>query len=148
MTDRAQQLYAVSERRACRVLHQPRATQRYDSVKDDQAKLRGRIKEIAGGHVTWGYQSALNDGPCSMDGVVDWMLIQALPILTRVCCTHLNGNPVVQSSMQGDLSIILQNILDASREFSSYICFRSQSPSVMIALVPISSRERTASSAI
>ena len=55
MTDRAQQLYAVSERRACRVLHQPRATQRYDSVKDDQAKLRGRIKEIAGGHVTWGY---------------------------------------------------------------------------------------------
>jgi putative transposase len=55
MTDRAQQVYRVSERRACRVLQHARATQRYESVKDDQAALCGRIKEIAGGHVTWGY---------------------------------------------------------------------------------------------
>ena len=47
--------YRVSERRACQVLTQARSTQRYDSVKDDQAALRGRIKEIAGTHVTWGY---------------------------------------------------------------------------------------------
>jgi putative transposase len=47
--------YRVSERRACRVLHQARATQRYESVKDDQAVLRGRIREIASVHVTWGY---------------------------------------------------------------------------------------------
>lgn len=47
--------YRVSERRACRVLGQARAVQRYESVKDDQAALRGRIKEIAGMHVTWGY---------------------------------------------------------------------------------------------
>lgn len=47
--------YRVSERRACQVLAQARSTQRYESVKDDQAALRGRIREIAGMHVTWGY---------------------------------------------------------------------------------------------
>ena len=36
--------------------HHPRATQRYESVKDDQAVLRSRIKELAGVHVTLGYQ--------------------------------------------------------------------------------------------
>lgn len=51
----ARMAYRVSERRACGVLHQPRATQRYESVADDQAALRGRIREIAGLHVTWGY---------------------------------------------------------------------------------------------
>lgn len=55
MVSRAQSAYAVSERRACRVLQHPRATHRYESVKDDQAPLRSRIKEIAGVHVTWGY---------------------------------------------------------------------------------------------
>ena len=48
--------YDVSERRACRVLSAPRATHRYQSVADDQAVLRLRIREIAGVHVTWGYQ--------------------------------------------------------------------------------------------
>lgn len=52
---RAQQAYPVSERRACRVLRHARATQRYESVKDDQAAPRGRIKQLAGEHVTWGY---------------------------------------------------------------------------------------------
>jgi putative transposase len=55
MVHRTQQAYRVSERRACRVLQHARATQRYESLKDDQAALRGRIKEIAGEHVTWGY---------------------------------------------------------------------------------------------
>ncbi len=56
MVRRARMAYRVSERRACRVLGQARSTQRYDSVAEDQAVLRGRIKEIAGVHVTWGYR--------------------------------------------------------------------------------------------
>ena len=55
MVRNTQGAYGVSERRACSVLHQPRATHRYTSVKDDQAALRSRIREIAGTHVTWGY---------------------------------------------------------------------------------------------
>ena len=57
MVHRAQQAYPVSERRACRVLRYARATQRYESVKHVQAALRGRIRQIAGEHVTWGYLS-------------------------------------------------------------------------------------------
>ena len=56
MVKKTQVAYAVSERRACELLRHPRATHRYASVKDDQAALRSRIKEIAGVHVTWGYQ--------------------------------------------------------------------------------------------
>ncbi len=40
--------FKVSERRACRVLRQPRATQRYlPSVRDDEGPLTGRIIELA-----------------------------------------------------------------------------------------------------
>jgi len=53
---RTQSAYGVSKRRACDVLRDPRAAHRYASVKNDQAVLRSRIKEIAGVHVTWGYQ--------------------------------------------------------------------------------------------
>lgn len=56
MAERAQASYGVSERRACRLVGQPRATQRYESVRDDPPGLRSRIREIAGVHVTWGYQ--------------------------------------------------------------------------------------------
>jgi len=55
MVCNTQSAYGVSERRACRVLAAPRATHRYQSVADDQAPLRNRMKEIAGVHVTWGY---------------------------------------------------------------------------------------------
>lgn len=55
MVRKTQVAYGVSERRACRVLAAPRATHRYERVRDDQAVLRSRIKEIAGVHVTWGY---------------------------------------------------------------------------------------------
>jgi len=55
MVRKTQLAYGVSERRACRVLAHPRATHRYESVRDDQAALRSRIREIAGVHVTWGY---------------------------------------------------------------------------------------------
>ena len=38
----------MSERRACRVLGQPRAVQRYTArVRDDEAPLTGRIVELA-----------------------------------------------------------------------------------------------------
>jgi putative transposase len=56
MVHRAVKAYKVSERRACRVFAQPRATHRYQGVADDQAYLRKRIREIAQQHVTWGYQ--------------------------------------------------------------------------------------------
>lgn len=52
MVKKTQSAYGVSERRVCEVRRHPRATQRYASVKDDQAVLRSRIKEIAGVHVT------------------------------------------------------------------------------------------------
>lgn len=56
MVRKTQAAYSVSERRACRVLRAPRLTQRYRSIKDEQAALRLRIREIAGVHATWGYQ--------------------------------------------------------------------------------------------
>ena len=56
MVRNTQSAYGVSERRACRVIAAPRATHRYQSVADDQAPLRNRMKEIASVHVTWGYQ--------------------------------------------------------------------------------------------
>jgi len=55
MVEKTRWTYGVSERRTCRVLQHPRATHRYESVKDDQATLRTRIREIAGVHVTRGY---------------------------------------------------------------------------------------------
>ena len=56
MVKKTQSAYDVSQRRACEVLRHPRATHHYESVKDDQSVLRSRIKELAGVHVTWGYQ--------------------------------------------------------------------------------------------
>ncbi len=56
MVKKTQAAYGVSQRLACEVFRHPRAAQRDESVKDDQAALRLRIKEIAGAHVTWGYQ--------------------------------------------------------------------------------------------
>lgn len=53
--NRAVAAYRVSERRACRVLAAPRSTHRYQSVADDQACLRKRIREIAEQHASWGY---------------------------------------------------------------------------------------------
>lgn len=63
MVQKARMAYRVSERRACHVLAQARTTQRYDSVKDDQAPLRGKIKEIAATHVTWGVPARLGEAP-------------------------------------------------------------------------------------
>ena len=49
-------VWDVSERRACRVLKAPRSTQQYKSIRDDQANLKKRIKEIAETRVRYGYR--------------------------------------------------------------------------------------------
>jgi len=46
----------VSERRACGVLCAPRSSHRYESVRDDQAALRMRLKELAATRVAYGYR--------------------------------------------------------------------------------------------
>ena len=45
----------MSERRTCRVFEFSRSSLRYQSVADDQAYLRRRIREIAESRVSWGY---------------------------------------------------------------------------------------------
>jgi transposase InsO family protein len=47
----------VSQRRACRVLEQPRSTQRYEVlVADDEERLRKRIVELTEQHGRYGYR--------------------------------------------------------------------------------------------
>lgn len=46
----------MSERRACRVLGQPRTTQRYQSTLDEPADLRIRLRDLASSRVRFGYQ--------------------------------------------------------------------------------------------
>ena len=48
--------YGVSERRACRAMAFPRATHRYQSVRDDRAELRIRLRDLAASRVRYGYQ--------------------------------------------------------------------------------------------
>jgi putative transposase len=49
--------FAVSERRACRVLDQPRASQRYEAQpRDDEGALVTRILELAREHPRYGYR--------------------------------------------------------------------------------------------
>jgi putative transposase len=56
LTDWVREQYQVSERRACRVLHQPRATQRYRSVRPEQTALRMRLRELAQAPPRFGYR--------------------------------------------------------------------------------------------
>jgi putative transposase len=48
--------YCVSERRACGVLLAARATVRYQSVADDRAELRIRLRDLAAARVRYGYR--------------------------------------------------------------------------------------------
>ena len=48
--------YQVSERHACRSLGFPRGTHRYQSIRDDRAALRHRLRELAAVRVHYGYQ--------------------------------------------------------------------------------------------
>ena len=55
--EQAQQVLGVSERRVCRVLGQPRSTQRYDkSIPDDGETLRNRIVALASQYGRYGYR--------------------------------------------------------------------------------------------
>ena len=48
--------YCVSERRACEVLTLPRTSHRYQSVADEQAAMRMRLKDLAQDRVSYGYR--------------------------------------------------------------------------------------------
>lgn len=55
--EHAQATLEVSERRACRVLGQPRSTQRYAAEPDEyEARLVSRMKELAATHPRWGHR--------------------------------------------------------------------------------------------
>ena len=57
LVEHVQQQWGVSERRACRVLRQPRATQRYQAVQaDDEERLTARIVELASEYGRYGYR--------------------------------------------------------------------------------------------
>ncbi len=48
--------YAVSQRRACRMLGQHRSVQWYKSIKDQRLPLRARMREIAQTRIRYGYR--------------------------------------------------------------------------------------------
>ena len=48
--------YEVSERRACTALGFPRSSQRYQSVREDRAELRIRLRDLAAVRVRYGYR--------------------------------------------------------------------------------------------
>jgi len=48
--------YQVSERRACEVLRAPRSSHRYQSVRDERAALRIRLRDLAATRVRYGYR--------------------------------------------------------------------------------------------
>ena len=56
MVKKLQITYEVSERRACRATGFPRATHRYESVRDDRADLRIRLRDLASSRVQYGYR--------------------------------------------------------------------------------------------
>ena len=47
--------YRVSERRGCAALRCDRSSHRYRAIRNDQAMLRGRIRELAAARVRYGY---------------------------------------------------------------------------------------------
>lgn len=56
MVESLQQRYRVSQRKACSVLLIHRNSHRYKAIRDEQAALRMRIKEIAAVRVRYGYK--------------------------------------------------------------------------------------------
>ena len=55
MVKKLQVAYEVSERRAYQATGFPRATHRYQSVRDDRAELRIRLRDLAASRVHYGY---------------------------------------------------------------------------------------------
>jgi transposase InsO family protein len=54
--DRVQQRFGVSEGRACRMLGQPRSSQRDRSCRNPQIELRIRLRDLAASRMRYGYQ--------------------------------------------------------------------------------------------
>ena len=48
--------YGISQRRACRLIAQPRSNQYYVSRKDPRKDLRQRMREIANTRIRYGYR--------------------------------------------------------------------------------------------
>ena len=53
---RLQVSYAESERHVCKALNFPRASHRYQSVRDERAELRIRLRDLASTRVDFGYR--------------------------------------------------------------------------------------------
>ncbi len=51
-----QEIWSISERRACRVIQMSRRTKRYVSAKDPQEPLRMKLRDLAGARVRYGYR--------------------------------------------------------------------------------------------
>jgi putative transposase len=47
--------WGISQRRACRLIKQPRSNQFYCSRKDPRTDLRQRMREIANARIRYGY---------------------------------------------------------------------------------------------
>ena len=56
LVEKLQVGYRVSERRACNVLRAPRSSHRYQSVRDERAELRIRLRDLAASRVCYGYR--------------------------------------------------------------------------------------------
>lgn len=56
LVERLQVSYAVSQRRACRVQCVPRGSCRYQSVRDERAALRIRLRDLAGSRIRYGHR--------------------------------------------------------------------------------------------
>ena len=56
LVQRAQVAHCVSERRACEVLRVARSSHRYQSVRDERAALRIRLRDLAGSRIRYGYR--------------------------------------------------------------------------------------------
>lgn len=48
--------HGVSERHACHVLRIPRASHRYQSIRDERADLRIRLRDLVGSRIRYGYR--------------------------------------------------------------------------------------------
>lgn len=56
MATKLQVAYAVSERRVCQALGFARSSHRYQSVRDERAELRVRLRDLAASRVHYGYR--------------------------------------------------------------------------------------------
>lgn len=56
MVKKVQVAYAVSERRACAACGFPRSSHRYQSILDDRAEIRLRLRDLAATRVRYGYR--------------------------------------------------------------------------------------------